>query len=429
MTELEKLGRRIGPSIRGLRPATGKRGVLMAFSLIASVAVCGSVLSPVFVWAASASEERSLPRTNSDARIPPFSAAVKTHFARVRLRPEADSPEIGILREGATVTVTACKPDCASPHGWALLGADGAIKLALLNPQPAEALAAPTAEKSWYGRVGKSPIRIFKQPRLDGPILARNQRNREMAFLPNVELRARGWLERVEGGFVPARRVQMLTPSRFQGEAQPQLPLAFVVRDMRATRKSGLRRYDRIPVREIDKDGVATDNGLLPRKALRIVTRHSPPSSIPAGAKWVLVDIEQQTLTAYQGETPVFATLISSGKDHDESETHPGLYQVEHKMDYSDMHGEMHGESDEPYEVDRVPHVLYFHKNEALHGTYWHDRFGFPASHGCVNLSPADARWLFDWAPPRLPENWSTIDPKAAGLNSLWVFIKEKAVL
>ena len=121
----------------------------------------------------------------------------------------------------------------------------------------------------------------------------------------------------------------------------------------------------------------------------------------------------------------MFATLISSGKDHDESETHPGLYRVEHKMDYSDMHGE----PDEPYGVDRVPYVLYFHKNEALHGTYWHDRFGFPASHGCVNLSPADARWLFEWAPPRLPDNWSTIDPKAAGLGSLWVFIKEKATL
>ena len=94
-------------------------------------------------------------------------------------------------------------------------------------------------------------------------------------------------------------------------------------------------------------------------------------------------------------------------------------------MDYSDMHGE----PDDPYGVDRVPYVHYFHKNEALHGTYWHDRFGFPASHGCVNLSPADARWLFEWAPPRLPESWSTIDPKTAGLSSLWVFIKEKATL
>jgi hypothetical protein len=387
-------------------------------------AVC-SLMSTIFVWAASASEEGPLGRTSADARTPPFSAAVKTRFARVRLHPEAESPEIGVLREGATVTVTACKPDCASPHGWALLGADGAIKLALLNPQPSEAASAPNAETSWYGRIGKSAFRIFKQPRLDGPILARNQKNREMAFLPNVELRARGWLERVEGGFVPARRVQMLTPSRFHGEPQPHLPLAFVVRNMRAAAKIGLQRYDRVPVREIDKASVATDSGRLTRKAVRIITRHSRPPIIPAGSKWVLVDLGQQTLTAYEGDVPVYATLISSGKDHDESETHPGLYHVEHKMDCSDMHGE----PDDPYGVDRVPYVLYFHKNEALHGTYWHDRFGFPASHGCVNLSPADARWLFEWAPPRLPDNWSTIDPKAAGLGSLWVFIKEKATM
>jgi lipoprotein-anchoring transpeptidase ErfK/SrfK len=194
---------------------------------------------------------------------------------------------------------------------------------------------------------------------------------------------------------------------------------------MRAAAKIGLQRYDRVPVREIDKHSVATNSGPLTRKAARIITRHSRPPIIPDGAKWVLVDLGQQTLTAYEGDVPVFATLISSGKDHDESETHPGLYRVEHKMDCSDMHGE----PDDPYGVDRVPYVLYFHKNEALHGTYWHDRFGFPASHGCVNLSPADARWLFEWAPPRLPENWSTIDPKAAGLGSLWVFIKEKATL
>ena len=52
-----------------------------------------------------------------------------------------------------------------------------------------------------------------------------------------------------------------------------------------------------------------------------------------------------------------------------------------------------------------------------------------PASHGCINLALADARWLFDWAPPLLPDNWHTIDPRAAGLSSLWVFVKERATL
>lgn len=167
-------------------------GVLRTSSLIRCAVVCGSILGSISVRPASAEEQSLLPRMSVNARTTPFLAAVKTRFAQVLLCPETDSPEIGLLREGATVTVTSCKPDCASPHGWALLGADGAVKLDLLNPQPirSEAPTAPTAESSWYGRVGKSAIRIFKEPRLDGPLLARNQMNLEMAFWPNADLRA-----------------------------------------------------------------------------------------------------------------------------------------------------------------------------------------------------------------------------------------------
>jgi hypothetical protein len=393
---------------------------------IRNLAVCGLLLSSLLGWPLSAEKGNVSLEVSTTAPITPFFAAVKSQPAQVHLRPENDSPEVGLMRTGATITVTACRPDCAAPHAWALLAPEGAIKLELLNTKPVhlETPTSPTAETSWYGRVGKSGIKVFREPRLNGPIVTHERLSREMAFLPNSDLRNGGWLERVEGGFVRASRVKTLTPSRFQGQVRPDLPLAFLVRDVPTSgdRQSvGLHRYDRIAVRKIDGRRVVTDSGSLPRSAVRIVTRHSPPSSIPTGAKWVIVDLAQQTLTAYEGESAVYATLISSGKDYKESETHVGLYQVEHKMDYSDMHGE----SDEPYDVDRVPYALYFHKNEALHGTYWHDRFGAPASHGCVNLSLADARWLFKWSPPHLPENWSTIDPKAAGLPSLWVLIKK----
>ena len=348
----------------------------------------------------------------------------------MRVRPDNDSPEVGLLREGATVTVTACQPDCGAPHAWALLGADGAVKMEVLDPQPVrvEASAEPIPESLWYGRIGKSGIKIFKEPRVHGPILTRKRLSREMAFLPKVELRQSGWFERIEGGFVRARHVEILTPSLFHGEALPHLPFAFVIRKVSAVggdQPVRLQRYDRVAVRGIDSGHVATDRGLLPRSALRIVTLHSRPTSIPASAKWIVVDLSQQTMTAYEGETAVFATLISSGKVHEETETYAGLYQVEHKMLYSDMHGE----PDDPYVVDRVPYTLYFHKSEGLHGTYWHDHFGTRESHGCVNLSLADAHWLFDWAPPRLPEGWSTIDPGGAGLTSLWVLVEKKSTL
>jgi hypothetical protein len=371
-----------------------------------------------------------VPASVASTLTAPFSATVKTKLARVRARPDNDSPGVGLLREGAMVTVTACQPDCGAPHAWALLGADGAVEMEELNSQPVrvEASTEPTPESLWYGRVGKSGIKIFKEPRLQGPLLTRKRLSREMAFLPKAELRQSGWFERVEGGFVRAGHVQILTPSLFHGEALPHLPLAFVIRKI-STAGSGqpvsLHRYDRVAVRGIDGAHIATDRGLLPRSALRIVTLHSPPPSIPAGAKWVLVDLSQQTMTAYEGETVVFATLMSSGKVHEETQTYAGLYRVEHKMVYSDMHGE----PDDPYVVDRVPYTLYFHKNEGLHGTYWHDHFGARESHGCVNLSLADAHWLFDWAPPRLPEGWSTIDPGGTGLTSLWVLVERKATL
>ena len=399
----------------------------MTLTSVRNLAVCCSLLSLLLALPTLADENDAVLGSSERILTAPFGATVKVSFAHVYLHPEVDSPEIGLLREGARVEVTACQPDCATPRAWALLGSDGVVRLDLLSPEPiaVKTPTHPTAESLWYGRVGKAGITLFRAPRLGGPIVTRKRLNREMAFFPNVELWREGWMERVEGGFVRARRVQLLVPSHFQGELGPHLPMAFVLRNVHAPGKQqavAAHRYDRFPVQEIDGTRVTTSLGPLPKNALRIVSLHSPPDSIPAGAKWVLVDISQQTLTAYEGETAVYATLISSGKDHKEKQTHAGLYQVEHKMSYSDMHGE----PDDPFDVDRVPYTLYFNKNEALHGAYWHDRFGWPASHGCINLALADARWLFDWAPPRLPENWNTIDPRAAGLSSLWVFVKEK---
>jgi hypothetical protein len=60
----------------------------------------------------------------------------------------------------------------------------------------------------------------------------------------------------------------------------------------------------------------------------------------------------------------------------------------------------------EPYAIDEVPYVMYFQQNVALHGAFWHRGFGAVRSHGCVNLAPHDAHWLFDWVHPFRPEGW-----------------------
>jgi hypothetical protein len=129
------------------------------------------------------------------------------------------------------------------------------------------------------------------------------------------------------------------------------------------------------------------------------------------------VDTLEQVLTAYEGDRLVFATLVSTGRERWETPT--GHFRVWLKL----RHGEMRGHR-AAYLVEEVPHALFFGGNTALHAAIWHDRFGTAVSHGCINLSPADAAWLFDWAPPELPERWHGILPGAAALPTLWVIVE-----
>jgi lipoprotein-anchoring transpeptidase ErfK/SrfK len=75
---------------------------------------------------------------------------------------------------------------------------------------------------------------------------------------------------------------------------------------------------------------------------------------------------------------------------------------------------------DGPYSIDDVPYVMYFQLAYAFHSAFWHDRFGRPKSHGCVNMSPRDARWFFGWATPRLPVGWHGAYP-LEGQPQTWV--------
>jgi lipoprotein-anchoring transpeptidase ErfK/SrfK len=118
--------------------------------------------------------------------------------------------------------------------------------------------------------------------------------------------------------------------------------------------------------------------------------------------QWIDVDVGEQVLVAYRGERPVYATLVSSGRG---SPTPLGNYPIWAKVASMDMANQDY--EDKPYMVQGVPWVLLFQGHNALHGAYWHDRFGNRKSHGCVNLAPLDARWVFEWAGPTLPAGWT----------------------
>jgi lipoprotein-anchoring transpeptidase ErfK/SrfK len=122
-----------------------------------------------------------------------------------------------------------------------------------------------------------------------------------------------------------------------------------------------------------------------------------PPlsSTLAEGEKWIEVDLTNQRLTAYEGDTPVLQTLVSTGLAN--TPTVVGEFRIYSKLAAVDMAGP-------GYYLPAVPYTMYFYRGYALHGTYWHDNFGHPMSHGCVNLRTEDAQWLYDWADPPMAE-------------------------
>ena len=118
------------------------------------------------------------------------------------------------------------------------------------------------------------------------------------------------------------------------------------------------------------------------------------PAGVAEGERWIAVNLSTQTLVAYEGDTPVFETLVSSGLPQWPTVT--GQYRTYMKYESQTMNGYLLGYD---YYLPDVPYVMYFFEDYAIHGTYWHSSFGTPMSHGCVNVSTPDAGWLFEWAP------------------------------
>ncbi len=117
----------------------------------------------------------------------------------------------------------------------------------------------------------------------------------------------------------------------------------------------------------------------------------SPPTY--TGEKWIDVDLTNQTITAYEGQTPVYSVIVSTGTW--KYPTVVGTYKIYVKYEKTRMSG---GYGAEAYDLTDVPYVMYFYKGYGIHGTYWHNNFGTPMSHGCVNLAINDAGWFFNWA-------------------------------
>jgi lipoprotein-anchoring transpeptidase ErfK/SrfK len=119
-------------------------------------------------------------------------------------------------------------------------------------------------------------------------------------------------------------------------------------------------------------------------------------SLFPDDGRWIDVDLSQQQIHAYEGDTLVNTFVVSTGLP--DTPTVTGEYRIYVKVPLQDMSGP-------GYYLTDVPWVMFFYEDYGFHGTYWHNNFGAPMSRGCVNLTVEDAAWLYDWASVGTPVN------------------------
>jgi lipoprotein-anchoring transpeptidase ErfK/SrfK len=105
--------------------------------------------------------------------------------------------------------------------------------------------------------------------------------------------------------------------------------------------------------------------------------------------RWIEIDLSRQRLIAWEGNQPVYAVTISSGKPS--TPTRTGTFAIQTKHRVTRMTGE-------DYDVPDVPYTMYYDGGMAIHGAYWHNLFGNPVTHGCTNVAVDHAKWLFNWA-------------------------------
>ncbi len=163
------------------------------------------------------------------------------------------------------------------------------------------------------------------------------------------------------------------------------------------------------------------DGRYLKHWFVAVARKIDPPEQIKADEPWVHIDLGQQTLVLYRGPQPVYATLVSTGLEG--FDTPAGVYSIRAKYVAETMSDLGPDAGDERYKIEDVPYTQYFSGSLALHGAFWHERFGLRRSHGCVNLSPADARRVFEHTAPRLPEGWHGVSTDRTDFRASQVVI------
>lgn len=244
-------------------------------------------------------------------------------------------------------------------------------------------------------------------------------------FVAGAEAQSRRFAITTDARLIPADKLKADSGSPFHGYSIRNLGLPVAFARAAGARwwdkqEGALKAGDRLGWREFvpltgkveNIQGVrmveARNGRWLRSEDLKVAAKPSRlPSWARGGTKWIDISIVSQTMVLWEGDRPVYATLVSSGRGGWDPEsglhTPTGTYRIYQKHVTATMDSEV---SDNEFELRDVPWVMYFKGGYALHGAYWHDDFGRVRSHGCVNLSPIDARYAFLWSSPDVPEHW-----------------------
>jgi hypothetical protein len=297
-------------------------------------------------------------------------------------------------------------------------------------PAPIPALSSRRTDPDlpWYVMDGA------RLPNLSGVIdreharAGQFSRHNGVAFIDSFLWAGRRYNTSVDLRLMPADRFRPIKGSEFHGVrvgAEVEPPFAFVKsKEAHAHELVGKRLVAKKDVfawrsavkptgqRKVQKDKTYAEledgrwvllDALAPVEILK-----KYPAGTTVGEKWIDVSILQQVLVAYEGLTPVYATMVSTGEaglgdPKTTRSTVIGAFRINTKLVTATMDSDVVGEE---FELRDVPYVQYFKEGYALHASYWHDVFGQPKSHGCINLAPEDARRLFYWTEPRVPPHW-----------------------
>jgi lipoprotein-anchoring transpeptidase ErfK/SrfK len=317
----------------------------------------------------------------------------------------------------------------------------GALTLGCLAfnrfPPPQDETDYPSG---WIGRVAYKSISVFKEPKVDAETVGyRFLDDMLNIYYEITPLSGPSWNPlwyRVWGGYVHSAHIQktkvrMNKPAGSLPASGHQLCEVTVpfTQIYRYTSENGWERKNKLYY-ETTHWAVGIDAGPdgepwyrlydellemeyhVPANHMRFVpdeeiTPLSP--DVPPQKKRIEVSLQSQTLTAFEEDRPVFETKISSGIPSGNNppkgtNTPAGRWNIYSKMATKHMGDGLLTGAPDVYTLPGVPWTSFFHKSGvAFHGAYWHNNFGVPMSHGCVNMRPADAKWLFRWTTPLWP--------------------------